>query len=196
MEKIDDCPICFEPYDQEDHRSMVLHPCGHVFGRPCIFNHFRTSKNNIAPTKVRNANTAPCPLCKTPFTKKQVGPLFIPTRFVENENNVQSYQKEIANLEEFVSEMKKEKDGYETQILTHRNIIEEKIAKLNQYQSHTHNLATALYRAQTVQNQLMEQKAALMVLVAKQKDEIENLKISGRTLGNTLLQFSNIQQNF
>ena len=186
MEKVDECVICFESYDQEGHRSIVLHPCGHVFGRPCIMDHFRLRKKNFGSLQ----NTAPCPLCKTPFNKNQIGSLFIPTTTIPTGSENKKEKEQISNLQNFISEMTKEKIVYETIMQKHRVVIEEKDVELNNYKSHTHNLATALYQAQIVQNQLMQQKAELAAMVEQQKREIENLKNSGKTLANTLLKFS------
>ena len=197
MEKIAECHICHESYDQEDHRSVVLHPCGHIFGRACILDYFCKISAKFFSKKFQNRTTAPCPLCKKTFDKTQIGPLFISTTVIQptgilNKEDVEEYKEEILSLQDLISEMNKEKDAYEATILKQLGSIGDTEAKINGYKSHTQNLAGALYQTQMVQKELLRQKTELAMMTEKQKEEIEKLKNSGRTLANTLLKFNNI----
>ena len=146
MTKIDDCTICFEPFDSTTHRSVVLHNCGHIFGRPCIFGHFYLRKN---ANKI-----APCPLCNAEFTKDKIGPLFIPTIVEKSATKISDAKndKNGNNFDEWqklkMAKLKIENKKYEEAIVAQQETMERNILdldKANQYRLRlSENLAHAL----------------------------------------------------
>ena len=76
-----ECEICFEKYDNKDHRHSAITACGHRFGSSCIklveylYKIFMESVNFNQIKKTFEIN-AKCPKCNRLFTNDQILNLF------------------------------------------------------------------------------------------------------------------------